>query len=222
MLALLLLGLYCSTNALAPNNNRKPPPTTASRRQAMAALLGAAAVALIRPKDANAACIAGDTSVNCIGAYKEDIPGQRGTKDIYMNNYLFRLDRDDTVIKTPGTLDEAIGMLSDQKLAMDQMEKMVSSGKLEDAGVLLLASLPKLTVAGRFVVYAVPAAARIQPIFEQVQEAVKVLDKTIAMGIRGHNGALTVAQLAVLKDLATAKSSLDDFIKLANVGKSLA
>ena len=55
-----------------------------------------------------------------------------------------------------------------------------------------------------------------------MEGAAKTLDKTIAMSIRGHNGALTVAQISILKDLSLAKASLDNLIKLAKAGQAMA
>lgn len=187
---------------------------------------------------ANAACIAGDTSVDCIGSFKEKIPKMQRDRqamkangdgnvlafqDIHLKQYTLRPHRDDVIITTPNTLEDAIGILADQRLAMDNMEQLVTLGDLEQAGILLLASMPKMTVAGRFAVWAVPRNLQgmIQPMLTQVQESATTLDHTIAMGIRGRAGlsSLTVAQLAVLKDLSQCKMALDNLIQLAQIGQ---
>jgi hypothetical protein len=215
-----------------------------SRRQAMAFVLGTAMstmTTLFRNYDndlvAHASCIAGDTSVDCIGSYKEPIPKMKRDRqamqhqnvgngalvfqDMEIQQYTLRPHRDNVIIITPDTLADAIGILSDQRLALDDMEQLVvKAGDLEQAGVLLLAALPKLTVAGRFAVYAVPTnwTRMIQPLLTSVEESAATLDRTIALSLRGKNGSLTVAQLAVLKDISQTKLALDNLIQLATLG----
>jgi hypothetical protein len=137
-------------------------------------------------------------------AMTEKVDGSLAFQDIEIKQYMLRPNRDDIIITTPDTLQDAIGILSDQRLAMDDMEQLVlTSGDLEQVGVLLLAAMPKMTVAGRFAIWAVPTNIQgmMQPILKQVEESATTLDHTIAMAIRGHAGKiLTVAQLAVLKD----------------------
>jgi hypothetical protein len=254
-LTILLLSLLTTTtcHALSFNNNNKNSKNSHhtsqqqqqhaqhalfSRRQAMALVLGTASTTLFRTNSnndivAHAACIAGDTSVDCIGSYKDPIPKLKrdhrqsndgsslAFQDIHLKQYTLRLNRDDVTITTPDTLEDAIGILTDQRLAMDDMEQLVTSGDLEQAGILLLGSMPKMTVAGRFAVWAVPSNMQgmIQPMLAQLQESATTLDKTIAMGIRGHAGILTVAQLAVLKDLSTTRLALDNLIQWAKMGQ---
>lgn len=226
-----------------------PPPSSpdeisASRRQIVALLFGAATslpLAFVAHHNqdnenglANASCIPGDTSPDCIGTFREKIPFQthRGVntnKDIHINNYSLRPDRDNVVLATPETIDEAIGMLTDQRFAMDEVSGLVSSGQMESAGVRLLAALPKITVAGRFVAWAVktgPAAPQVKDMLDTTEQAVAIVDKTIAKGVRGAKGergglGVTAAQIEVLSALSVAKLALDDFIKLAKVGGSL-
>jgi hypothetical protein len=117
----------------------------------------------------------------------------------------------------------------DQRLALDDMEQLVvnhagdDDDGLQQAGILLLAALPKLTVAGRFALYAMPSnwTRMMQPVLTSVEESAATLDKTIAMGIRGGtNGmmSLTVAQLSILNDLSQTKLALDSLIQLAKLG----
>lgn len=175
---------------------------------------------------AHASCIPGDTSADCIGTYKETIPLQRlrdssttttGYKDIHMSYGATRPTRDGIVLTTPDTLEEAMGMLHDQRLALNDMERLVATGKLQEAGILLLQASPKITVAGRFVVAAV-AAPQISSILELAEQSARAVDATIARGLGGRLGVPAVAQLQALADLTSAQVALDDFIKLANLG----
>ena len=236
--------LFKKNKAAVPQSSPIGSLPSGSRRQIMALLFGAATslplgFAANFNKDnenglANASCIPGDTSPDCIGTFREKIPFQthRGVntnKDIHINNYSLRPDRDNVVLATPDTIDEAIGMLTDQRFAMDEVAGLVSSGQMESAGMRLLAALPKITVAGRFVVWAVktgPAAPQLGDMLENTEQAVAAVDKTIAKGVRGTKGergglGVTAAQIEVLSALSVAKLALDDLIKLAKVGGSL-
>ena len=182
-----------------------------SRRTILAAGWGAATTAFCSAnscesgKRANASCIAGDTSPDCIGTYKEPIPGQRRSKssasstsraydDITIKQYILRPTREDVVVTTPDTVEDAIGILSDQRLALDEMKRLVQDGgQLQEAGIVWLAAMPKVTVAGRFVVGTAPSVtARLtEQALEWTETCGKTLDKTIDLGMRGFKGALS-------------------------------
>jgi hypothetical protein len=136
-----------------------------------------------------------------------------------MSYGVFRPGRPAVVVTTPKSFDEAVGMLKDQRLAMDDIERLVTAGKLEDAGVQLLRVLPKITVAGRFVVASVQLEApQISVTLEQAEKLAGSVDVKISQGLRGRMGVSAVAQLTILSELSETKAVLDRLINVANYG----
>jgi hypothetical protein len=196
--------------------NKKP----FSRRDVLAICLGAASSSpLCSRRAADATCISGDASPDCIGVYKEPIPSAGETGDLRMSYGVFRPGRPAVVVTTPKSFDEAVGMLKDQRLAMDDIERLVIAGKLEDAGVQLLRVLPKITVAGRFVVASVQLEApQISVTLEQAEKLAGSVDVKISQGLRGRMGVSAVAQLTILSELSETKAVLDRLINVAHYG----
>jgi hypothetical protein len=136
-----------------------------------------------------------------------------------MSYGLLRPQRPAFVVTTPKSFDEAVQMLKDQRLAMDDIEGLVAVGKLEEAGVQLLRVLPKITVAGRLVVASVQMEApQISVTLTQAEKLAGSVDIKISQGMRGLLGVSAVAQLTILSELSEVKAALDRLITLANYG----
>jgi hypothetical protein len=192
---------------------------TSTRRQVFAVCVGGVAPLLSNDRTSNASCIPGDDSVDCIGQFKERISAG-GDDSITMSYGAFRPDRPPIVLMKPTSIDEAIGVLQDQRLAMAGMEQLVTGNKLEDAGVQLLRLLPKITVAGRYVVAAIRAPG-IQSMLEQAETQSLAMDEMIAQGLKGVLGVSAVAQLQILSQLSQAEQALDDLIQVAKSGAAI-
>jgi len=159
-------------------------------------------------------CLAGDDSPLCIGVLKEQIP-QGDDEKVVLSYGIYsplRPDVQPIVLTKPTSFDKAIGVLTDQRLAMDDMGQLVNEGKLQDAGVVLLRILPRVTIAGRYIVAAPKFAPQIHPLFDQAEAAVASLDKTMGRGVGRRMGATAMAQLQILSELSTTKLALDNLI----------
>jgi hypothetical protein len=219
---LVLLGgifalIYELTVVGALSMNKKP----FSRRDVLAICLGAVTSSpLCSRRAADATCLSGDAAPDCIGVYKEPIPptGETGD-DLQMSYGLLRPQKPAFVVTTPKSFDEAVQMLKDQRLAMDDIEGLVTVGKLEEAGVHLLRVLPKITVAGRLVVASVQMETpQISVTLTQAEKLAGSVDIKISQGMRGVLGVSAVAQLTILSELSEVKAALDNLIALANYG----
>ena len=107
-------------------------------------------------------------------------------------------------------------MLQDQCLAMDEIERLISSGDMENAGVAVLRVLPRLTLAGRYIVAAMQSTVpQIQQRSDEVSALALAVDNHIGKALRGNLGSTTIAQLTLLSDIKVVKVSLSNFIERA-------
>jgi hypothetical protein len=184
---------------------------------------------LLHPSDASAACLPGDLSPDCIGVYKvpidENILPYTGTKSALKSSAPDI--RFVPPVATPKSTKEALQWLQTQRLAADDIAQVVTSGRLEEAGIKVLNLLPKVTVASRALVEAKAGGIakqgesetirelrrqKLQSLNEQVYVLWNSVDIAIGQGIRGEMGAPVVAQLMVLDVLKDAIRSLDDLL----------
>jgi len=122
---------------------------------AAAATTGIVTVVAVSPQIANAACIQGDLRPECIGVYK--VPNDGTIKEYIGTPELIKEFAPDLKyvdpIKPPKSIAEAIKILKEQKsIAQNDIKTYVSQGKLEAAGTLLLETLPRINISGRYVV----------------------------------------------------------------------
>jgi len=116
---------------------------------------GIVTVVAVSPQIANAACIQGDLRPECIGVYK--VPNDGTIKEYIGTPELIKEFAPDLKyvdpIKPPKSIAEAIKILKEQKsIAQNDIKTYVSQGKLEAAGTLLLETLPRINISGRYVV----------------------------------------------------------------------
>jgi hypothetical protein len=180
-------------------------------------------------KAANAACLPGDLSPDCIGVYKvpidEEIEPMVGTEEA-LAKYAPGL-KYVPPIQSPSTAKDSIEILLAQRKAADDIRDVVLAGRLEEAGIKVLNLLPKVTSAGKVALEAkldLTTASRssdaikdlrrkqLQSRFNEVTVAFNNVDITIGQGIRGQMGSPAVAQLTILGELKEAIQAFDDFL----------
>jgi len=194
-----------------------------TRRQALSFILGTVTPSLLLIDNADATCLTGDEAPDCIGVYKESIPQSSkqdnagyGSSTIEQSYGVFRPERPSVILLNPQSLDEAVGMLQDQRIAMDEIDKLISSGDTEGAGVAVLRVLPRLTLAGRYIAVAMQRVVpRIQQMSDELNDLALTVDNHIGKALRGNLGSTTVAQLALLSDVKAVRVSLNRFIERA-------
>jgi len=210
-----------------------------NRRQVISHLMPSSLLLLlsttINPNTADATCITGDDSPDCIGVYKEQIPpiDNLGKASTITQSYgAFRPTAPPIITSTPQSMKEALGMLSDQLIALDEVTQLISSLKngvaadLETAGVIVLRMLPKLVIAGRYIVSTQTSNDNNTQIMEQMANEINdlglTLDNHIGKAIRGKLGSTTtMAQLMLLEDVKLLKMSLSNFVERAGGATTL-
>jgi len=205
----------------------------ADRRNALTQIPWLSSLLLFFPTTrTNAACLSGDDSPDCIGFYKVPL--------------------DDAILPYVGTPEElakfAPGLrwvplpkppktYKDARLEMDSLQEktielddVILKGRLEEAGIELLRLIPRVTLAGRFLieVYATEeTGTMIQPINEytrmrslRIEEALTDLlailntcDVMLGQALRNELGSTTSAQIQILAELRDAKSSWNEVQK---------
>mmetsp|Transcript_36662 Transcript_36662/g.76935 ORF Transcript_36662/g.76935 Transcript_36662/m.76935 type:complete len:228 (-) Transcript_36662:282-965(-) len=194
-----------------------------TRRQTLSFILGTVASALLPIGNADATCLTGDEAPDCIGVYKESIPQSSKEDDdghrsstIEQSYGVFRPERPSVILRNPQSLDEAVGMLQDQRIAMDEIEKSISSGDMEGAGVAVLRVLPRLNLAGRYIAVAMQRLVpQIQQMSDELNDLALTVDNHIGKALRGNLGSTTIAQLTLLSDVQVLRVSLNRFIETA-------
>lgn len=208
-------------------------PTRISRRQVLSNMVygycggGAFLVPLLLTTTsaacdvAHAACLPGDDSVECIGVYKVPVDSSRDLLKEYAPQLNY--DGDEPSAARPQSYQGALGVLSKQRLAANDITEAVTAGRLEEAGVKVLKVLPKLTLAGRVIVSSfngegVVEGLRRSKIERQLQELEALwgqLDVSIGQGLRGQLGVSAAAQIRILDELKECAIALEDFQRTA-------
>lgn len=191
---------------------------TITRRDVLSFVLGTAtSLLLVNNNFANATCITGDESADCIGVYKESMPDGGGSTVVTQSYGVFRPQRAPIILTNPQSLNEAVGMLQDQLLAMAEVERLISSGDMENAGITFLRVLPRLILAGKYIVAAKQGTVpQIQQMSDEVITLAIAVDNHIGKALHGNLGSTTtIAQLTLLSDAKAVKVSLTNFIERA-------
>jgi hypothetical protein len=209
--------------------------TTTTRRQWF---LGVAS-GLATSSAAHAACLPGDLSKDCIGVYKVPIDDNSlryfGTPEALKK---FAPDLNFVPpIPPPKNVAQAWEILNAQRLAADDIQQVVSAGRLEEAGIKILNLVPKVTSSGRFIVQTIlnenesssetassPKLSAIQELqLSKLQEQFSMVlalwgqcDVEMGQGLRGEMGVSAVAQLQLLESLRDATVAFDDFLASAS------
>jgi hypothetical protein len=173
--------------------------------------------------EAQAACLPGDTSIDCIGCYKVPIddairnmidtpenlakyaPGIRWTPPVeYPKSYKLAKD-------------EIIQLQSNLK---QDLIPLVSKGDLTSAGILILKIVPRITVTGRFIISSLTniqeysmKAFRVEVAHTELLANLGAADILIGQSFAGQLGSITSAQIQILEELNSASQHYDELIK---------
>lgn len=225
-----------SEEMIAPTTRTTASLHHNNRRQVISHLVPSSLLLLLstttNPDEADATCITGDDSPDCIGVYKEQIPpiDNLGKASTITQSYgAFRPTAPPIITSSPTSMKEALGMLSDQLIALDEVTQLISSLKngvtvdLETAGVIVLRMLPKLVIAGWYIVATNTSNDNNAQIMEQMANEIHALgltlDNHIGKAMRSKLGSTTtMTQLMLLEDVKVLKMSLSSFVERAAGG----
>lgn len=180
--------------------------------------------------EAQAACLPGDTSIDCIGCYKVPIddairnmidtpehlaqyaPGIRWTPPIeYPKSY--KLAKDE-IIQLQTNLQQ-------------DLIPLVSKGDLTSAGILILKIVPRITVTGRFIISSLTniqeysmKAFRVEVAHNELLANLGSADILIGQSFAGQLGSITSAQIQILEELNSANQHYEELIKAIPEGYS--
>eukprot|EP00587_Corethron_hystrix_P000715 CAMPEP_0113297490 /NCGR_PEP_ID=MMETSP0010_2-20120614/328_1 /TAXON_ID=216773 ORGANISM="Corethron hystrix, Strain 308" /NCGR_SAMPLE_ID=MMETSP0010_2 /ASSEMBLY_ACC=CAM_ASM_000155 /LENGTH=240 /DNA_ID=CAMNT_0000150383 /DNA_START=177 /DNA_END=899 /DNA_ORIENTATION=+ /assembly_acc=CAM_ASM_000155 len=185
-------------------------------------------------KIAQAACLPGDLSKECIGVYK--VPLSDAVESEWLTNketlYTYAPDIRyidvQKQVKQPETIAEAKKQLKSERVKIKFIREYVLDGELEEAGLLILSLIPTVTSAAlkiqNYVEDKTSEEYQAQKELRKFQTSYEILlaewsgiDIELGMAIRGQRGVTAVAQIEVLEYLKEATVALDDFIKLAEL-----
>ncbi len=173
--------------------------------------------------EAQAACLPGDTSIDCIGVYKVPIdfnirnmidtpehlakyaPGIRWTPPIeYPKSY--KLAKDE-IIQLQSNLQQ-------------DLISFVSKGDLTSAGILILKIVPRITVTGRFIISSLTnieeysmKAFRVEVAHNELLANLGAADILIGQSFAGQLGSITSAQIQILEEVNSANQHYEELIK---------
>jgi hypothetical protein len=180
---------------------------------------------------AEAACLPGDLSVECIGVYKvpmdDNILPYVGTPEA-LKQWAPDL-KFVPPIQPPSSFKAALEILETQRIAAGDIQQVVLEGRLEEAGMKVLNLMPKITSAGRLIVFTIeqglgPNKSVVDEIkLTRIQDQLNMViglwggcDVEIGQGMRGQLGVSAVAQLQILPSLREATAELDDLLASIN------
>jgi len=201
--------------------------TTFTRRTALAnAWCSFMTFASLTPA-ANAACLMGDTSPDCIGMYKMPMD----------DSALSYVDTPEKLAKNapdvrwvppvqyPKSYAEAKTELASLQKRCTALDSAVLRGNLTEVGIEILGIVPRLTVDGRVVIQTLNRAKAIDGVdlsmkaYRAESAHAELLNKLgqcdvlIGQAISGQLGAPAPAQIQILSDVKEANSLFDEFMK---------
>jgi len=241
--------LECQSLSAGTNSNHNDPNTVAEgkgRKEAIRRILLTATglifnlciLSEIAPV-ANAACLAGDTSNDCIGVYKlpiddEILPYIDTPEELAMYAPGIRFV---PPIPVPQSYKEAVDEVQTSlKSQCELVKDLTAKGQLEMAGKEVLALVPRLTVCGRVIVKQLTISenstdsspspsskeARVDPqlrarrVEVHLAELLSTLgqaDVLIGQGLRGELGVSAVAQIQILEVLNEALADYNELLR---------
>jgi len=184
---------------------------------------------MIHPPSANAACLQGDTSVDCIGVYKlplddEIIPFINTPESLekYAPDVRFV-----PPVPMPQSLQKAMEDLTQCQYSIQgSIRTLILKGDLLTAGTQLLDIIPRVAVDGKFILMTlddnnngkkekkVYQEEQFQLALNQVLYNMNQVDIMLGQALRGDLGALTPAQIQILSTLKDVEASFQDMMDL--------
>jgi len=173
-------------------------------------------------KVAHAACLPGDTDPSCIGIYK--IPMDESVRKYFDTpENLARFAPDMKWVELPAypkTYKEATAALKEvASTCQEKIPELVLKGQLTEAGVILLDSIPRLTLAGRFVLSELEKddknkmrSMHAEAAFPELFIKLSQTDILLGQAIRGELGVSAVAQIQILALLKDANQHWDELL----------
>lgn len=204
-------------------------------QKAAAIVAGMGTTGLTMGKQTRAACLPGDVSKDCIGVYKLPYVDATESEWLYDKDTLNLFAPDVRYIevqKQPDTVALAKKQLRSERVKVKFIRQVVLDGDLEQAGLLILNLIPRVTSAGlkiqNYVELKTPESSegntkpekelrKFQQSFEVLVAEWSSIDIELGFAIRGQRGVTAVAQIELLRYLKDATVALDDFIKLADI-----
>jgi hypothetical protein len=171
---------------------------------------------------AQAACLFGDTSADCIGVYK--MPMDDAVLPYVNTPEKLRLNAPNlrwvAPVEYPKTYKSARAELNPLQQRCLGLDAIVLKGNLTEAGTELLSIVPRLTVAGRVVISNLNErkelsmkAYRAEVAHTELLNKLGQTDIMIGQAISGQLGAMAPAQFQILSELRDANELFDDFLR---------
>lgn len=219
-----LIAISAATRALSLQQRPKY-----QRRRDFFKIAGATLISGTVPKNrrADAACLPGDLSPECIGVYKIPFEDARNARTLNSPEALKKNAPDVNYVKPmtmPKNVLQAKEILETQRAAADDIQNVVMAGKLEEAGIKVLNLIPKVTAAGQIIQeqvqekYPMDASGanqmRVMKFNQQRQELITAwsqIDVEIGQALRGQTG-ITLAQIDLLNSIKEGISIFDEFL----------
>lgn len=224
---LFLLVLFPTATLCLTNNKPFSRRAGLSRiAQAVGAAIVSQSVAVLGK--AQAACLPGDLSPDCIGVYKIPLQDALSSPTLNSPEALKRNAPDVNYVKPtepPKSVLLAKEQLLAQRAAADDIRDVVLAGKLQEAGIKVLNLIPKVTGAGMTIQQHIQSSfpvsgsganqMRVLKYQQNFQELIALwsqIDVEIGQALRGQLGVSAVAQLEILKSLKEATTAFDEFL----------
>mmetsp|Transcript_34441 Transcript_34441/g.83333 ORF Transcript_34441/g.83333 Transcript_34441/m.83333 type:complete len:239 (-) Transcript_34441:80-796(-) len=183
-------------------------------------------------EDANAACLPGDVSEDCIGVYKLPYLDAKDSSWVNDEETLALFAPDIRYVKTealPSTVGRAKEQLLAQRGRVKVIRATVFDGDLRGAGVEILTLIPKVNSAGVKIEEFVRSKTKFgdeesEKVFGAFGDSMNELltqwnelDIEIGQALRGQRGVTTVAQIEILEDLKEVALAFDDFLRIVEL-----
>lgn len=211
------------------NNNNVVTKTSLSRRnfqetisKSIVGLMTSMTISTTLPQKSNAACLAGDTSTDCIGVYK--VPIDDNIKNMVSTPEQLAKFAPDLryvpPIVIPRNYVEAKNELLSLQEDVSKLTSIVSKGELTMAGIEILRTVPRITVTGRVVITTLGKydtlsmkAYRTDVAHSELLASLGSVDVMIGQSIAGQLGSITAAQIQILEELRNANEHYDELVK---------
>jgi hypothetical protein len=200
------------------------------RRQILQRIVAGAITTSLIPQShyysaiAHAACLYGDTSIDCIGVYKMpmDDEARKYTTDPEILKRFAPDLRWVPPVQYPKTYKEARTELALLQMKCLTLEETTIKGNLTDVGVQVLEIIPRVTVCGQVLIRALSSEEegsssmkgyRAEVAHSELLGRLGQCDVLIGQALKGQMGAMAPAQIQILSEIREANSFYDDLMR---------